>query len=103
MRIARLVFLSVLASGISPIALADAVEEVKTPAEATHSSSTAMPMMQGQRGHIPMMGNPQGGGMPMMKMMQERQAMMQAHMKKMETHLANIEALLKQLVELNRK
>ncbi len=51
---------------------------------------------------MPMMG---GGmeGMPMMKMMQERQAMMQAHMMKMETHMANIEALLQQLVELQKK
>jgi len=43
------------------------------------------------------------GGMPMMKKMQGKQAMMQAHMSKMETHLANIEALLKQLVELQQK
>ncbi len=38
------------------------------------------------------------GNMPMMEMMQGKQAMMQAHMVKMEVHLANIEALLQQLV-----
>ena len=43
------------------------------------------------------------GGMPMMQMMQEKQAMMKQHMTTMETHLANIEALLKQLVELQQK
>jgi len=42
-------------------------------------------------------------GMPMMKMMQKKQAMMQNHMTTMETHLANIEALLKQLVELQQR
>ena len=48
---------------------------------------------------------PEGGmgGMPMMKMMQEKQAMMKNHMTTMETHLANIETLLKQLVELQQK
>ena len=61
-----------------------------------------MPMMQGQPGGMPMMQG-QPGGMPMMQMMQERHAMMQAHMTKMETHMANIEALLQQLVELQKK
>ncbi|OGT88126.1 MAG: hypothetical protein A2286_03640 [Gammaproteobacteria bacterium RIFOXYA12_FULL_61_12] len=53
---------------------------------------------------MPMMGNPQGGGMPcMMQRMQQGQAMMPQHMQNMETRLANIEALLKELVELQKK
>ena len=75
--------------------------------EAGASTSTKMPMASGQ---MPMMGNQpgnmpmtQGQGMPMMQMMQERHAMMQAHMQKMETHMANIEALLEQLVELQKR
>jgi len=45
-----------------------------------------------------MMGDGKGG-MPMMEMMKNKQAMMQAHMIKIEAHLANIEALLQQLVD----
>ena len=59
-----------------------------------------MPMMQG--GGMPMMGGNMGH-MPMMQMMQQRHVMMQAHMQRMETHMANIEALLEQLVELQKK
>ncbi len=53
-------------------------------------------------GNMPMMGG-MNGEMPMMKMMEERQAMMQEHMKKMETSMGNIESLLQQLVELQKK
>ena len=63
-----------------------------------------MPMMVGgnQGGMMPMMMGSNQGGMPMMKMMQQKQAMMKNHMKIMETRLANIEALLQQLVELQK-
>ena len=66
-----------------------------------------MPMNRGQR---PMMGRGQGNRMgggkmghmnPQMK--QQMMAMKQAHMKKMENHLANIEALLRELVEMQKK
>lgn len=90
-----------------------------------------MPMMRGPQGNIPMMvnqqrgmqmpmmGRPQGN-MPMMgsqqkrmsmkqfkkmnkrKMRQQKQAKKEQQRKKMETHLANIEALLKELVELQK-
>ena len=65
-------------------------------------TSGQKPMMSNQQGDMPMMGGNMDS-MPMMKMMQERHAMMQAHMVKMETHMANIEALLGQLVELQKK
>ena len=51
-------------------------------------------------------GNCMGGrhmGMMNPKMMQQKMAMKQAHMKKMEAHLANIEALLRELVEMQKK
>jgi len=54
------------------------------------------------------MGQPGGGMMPMggqpggMGMMMDPAAM-QEHMKRMEAHLASMEALLRQLVELQQK
>lgn len=66
------------------------------------SQQGGMPMMQGQHGGMPMMQGQQGG-MPMMQMMQQRHAMMDEHMRKMEVQLSNIESLLKQLVELQKK
>ncbi len=75
---------------------------------------TQRPMGTGQmpmnRGEMPMMGRGQGNRMgrgkmghmnPQMK--QQMMAMKQAHMKKMENHLANIEALLRELVEMQKK
>ena len=72
-----------------------------------------MPMMNSGQGQAPMMGmNARQGKMPMMNMtaeqgkipvmMQKQQGIMQAHMKKMEEHSANIEALLRELVELQK-
>ena len=49
-----------------------------------------------------MMGG-NGSGMPMMQMMKEKHAAMQAHMKIVETRLENIEGLLQQLVDLQKK
>ena len=79
-----------------------------------------MPMMGGNAGQMPMMQYPQGqnqaapgqpGQMPMYQygymmnpqMMQYMVGMNQQHMQVMEQRLANIEALLKQLVELQKK
>ncbi len=80
----------VLASGTSLVAYADSDHDGQAHDMASRSMAEKMP----EKGME---------GMPMMKMMQARQAMMQAHMSKMETHLANIEALLQQLVELQQK
>jgi hypothetical protein len=62
----------------------------------------AMPCMQGQPGMMrpgmmPMGGQPCGMGMMM------NPAMMQEQMQRVEAHLANIEALLRQLVELQEE
>jgi hypothetical protein len=67
-----------------------------------------MPMMGARRGGMPMAGNQQDcvpgpGAMPGIQMMQERQAMMEEHRQIMEGHLANIEALLVQLLEAQKK
>jgi hypothetical protein len=61
-----------------------------------------MPCMQGQPGMMrpgmmPMGGQPGGMGMTMSP------AMMQERMQRVEAHLANIEALLRQLVELQEE
>lgn len=57
----------------------------------------------------PMMGRGQGNrmggrhmGMMNPQMKQQMMAMKQAHMRKMEGHLANIEALLRELVEMQK-
>ena len=116
MSITKNITLALLAAMVSFSALADSghhddEKAVKISAETpvaggqmpmTQGQQGGMPMMQGQSGGMPMMQG-QPGGMPMMQMMQERHAMMQAHMTKMETHMANIEALLQQLVELQKK
>jgi hypothetical protein len=77
-------------------------------AETSQTSTAGGPMsgMMGQQGQMPMKNRMMNGperGMPMMQMMQQKQAMMQEHVKNTERHLANIEALLKQLVELQKK
>jgi hypothetical protein len=91
--------------------------------QAVANQAQQMPMPNGMQG-MPSMNNAKNGtsmmnmgkanaqhGMngDMMKMMQQKQAMMQkkqammqAHMQKMETHTANIEALLKELVILQK-
>lgn len=64
-----------------------------------------MPMQGGQPGMGMMPGMMQGGkGMGMMnpEHMQKMMAMKQEHMQKMEQHMANMEALLKELVELQK-
>jgi hypothetical protein len=61
-----------------------------------HNPDYPMPGNQGM-----MRGN--GGGMPMMQMMKEKHAAMQAHIKIVETRLENIEGLLQQLVDLQKK
>jgi len=63
-----------------------------------------MPMMGGgPRGGMPMMGGGPRGGMPMMQMMERKQAMMRQHMQTVEQRLGNIEALLRELVELQKR
>ncbi len=61
-----------------------------------------MPMMYGQQGQMPMMYGQQGQT-PWMQMMQHRQAVMDEHIKRMEAHMTNIESLLQQLVELQKR
>lgn len=61
----------------------------------------AMPMMgRGPRGGMPMMGGGPRGGMGMM---QQKQAMMRQHMQTVEQRLGNIEALLRELVSLQKR
>ena len=64
-----------------------------------------MPMMDNQQGNMPMMGNRQGS-MPMMgnrhEMMQAMMSTKHQHMQQMENHLANIEALLRELVAIQK-
>lgn len=97
MKMVKMVVISTLVSAVSLTAMASPTGET----EIEGYGPGSMPMMQGQGG-MPMMRGQQGN-MPMMNMMREKQAMMQTHMKTMETRLANIEALLQQLVELQKK
>jgi len=114
--ISKVMTMAVLAVSVPLSAMADTGQHPEESQTDTTSqmpmTSGQNPMMSNQQGNMPMMSNQQGnmpmmGGnmdsMPMMKMMQERHAMMQAHMVRMETHMANIEALLGQLVELQKK
>ena len=55
----------------------------------------------GPPGRMGMMGG-DGSNMPMMGMMQQRHAEMQAHRQTMEKHMARIEALLQELVNLQK-
>ena len=58
-----------------------------------------MGMMSGKQGGMGMMGGSKGN---MSNMMQEKQAEMKQHMQTMETKLGNIEALLQELVDLQK-
>lgn len=112
MKLLNAMMITTLVTAVSLSAVAEMGHDVAKATETAPSQMPAasghMPMMGGQpgemkgQGNMPMMA---GGmeGMPMMKMMQERHAVMQAHMVKMETHMANVEALLTQLVELQKK
>ena len=106
MHLKRATMITILMMSVSVSVMADSghsKEEIKTgTATQMPMASEQMPMKGDQPGTMPMMGGNMGN-MPMMQMMQKRHAMMQAHMLKMETHMANIEALLGQLVELQKK
>jgi hypothetical protein len=58
-------------------------------------------MMGGKHSGMSMMGG-NNGDMAKMEMMQEKQAKMKQHMQSMETKLGNIEALLQELVDLQK-
>jgi hypothetical protein len=60
-----------------------------------------MPMMQHSMMHGSAGGGHDGGGMSQQDMVQRRN-MMKKHMERMEQRLANIEALLGELVELQK-
>lgn len=92
--------LPVLAALTLSIALLAAPLGTALGQEAGTSETPPMPMMPGRPG---------GRGMMNPEMMKQRQEMMRQHMTKMEEqtakmveHLANIEALLRELVELNK-
>lgn len=92
------------------LSLSGIAEEATTSTPATRDSTPkmnapggGMPMDQGQQTQMPMMMGPKGMMSP--EMMKKRRQMMQQHrqhQQTMEQHLANIEALLKQLVELQK-
>ena len=94
MKIVKLIAVPTLATTVALAVLASASEQVKPSSEVEGSPAT-----------MPMMGAQQGGMMTpqMMQKMQNRMAMQRQHMQTMETHLANIEALLRQLVELQKQ
>lgn len=96
MKLLNLMTATALATTISFSAMAETEHH---PEEAAESASAKMPMGGGQ---MPMMGAQQGGMMNP-QMMQNMMAMRQKHMQTMETRLANIEALLRQLVELQKQ
>jgi len=102
MNIVKAIAISTLVSTVI-FATSVAFSEESKPAKSVEGTPPAMPhMMYGQPGHMPMMEGKQGQ-MSYMQMMQQRHAAADEHMKRMETHMANIEALLKQLVELQKK
>lgn len=104
MKLIKMSTAAMLASIISISAVADENHhpgEDQAAASQMPAAGGQMPKMNQQGPMAGMMG--QQGQMPMMQMMHQKQAMMQEHMKKTEGHLANIEALLKQLVELQKK
>lgn len=82
-------------------ATAPPVSEANGPKPMTQQQPGDGPMMQNQQGGMPMRGGPRGRMHP--QMMQQMMTMRQQHMQTMETRLANIEALLQQLVELQKQ
>jgi len=91
MNILNMIAVSTVATIISFSAFADQNHKLQAPCKSDRNTTQTMPMMGGNQ-----------NGMSMMQHMQQRQAMMQVHMVKMETHMENIDASLKQLVELSK-
>jgi len=111
MKILKVTSAGALATMLSLSAIADSKHHPEGAAESPSASMPmaggTMPMAPGQggmmgKGAMPMM-DPQQGGMMNPQMMKNMMAMRQKHMQTMETHLANIEALLRQLVELQKQ
>lgn len=92
MKVVKTISIAMFVSTISLTALADSGHHDD------EGSKSSIPEKAYVNNQMPMMGK----DMPMMEMMQQRHAMMDTHMKKMETHMANVEALLEQLVELQK-
>jgi len=100
MNIKKTLFASIMVLSLSPPSFADNSDtQAASPQPNPEMNMPGQHMMGGHQGGMPMMGGPQGRGMPMMNMMQQKQA----HMQRMETHLGNIEALLRELVALQKK
>lgn len=103
----KLVMISALISIISMSAFAEMPtmgnQQGNMPMMGNQQSN--MPMMGNQQGNMPMMGNQQGN-MPMMgnrqAMMHSMMSMKQQHMYQMQNRLANIEALLRELVAIQK-
>lgn len=110
MKIVKIVTAATVVGALSLTTVAQA--DTTAHAENMPMGSGQMPMYVGQmpmnprqmpmhRRHMPM-GCDHGGVMnPQIK--QQMMANKQAHMKKMENHLSNIEALLRELVEMQKK
>ncbi len=102
MNIVKMIAISTLASTVALTSSAAISGEAKSAGDAKTAYPTGQHMMYGQPGHMPMMDGTQSQ-MPYIQMMQQRHAIADEHMQRMEKHMANIEALLKQLVELQKK
>lgn len=100
MKIIQAVAVTFFVTTVSFGAMADSDNHPKKDMSGKNTSmpmtSGAMPMGQG--------GMMKGGGMRMMdpEKMKQRQEMMKVHMKTMEQHQANIEALLRELVAIQK-
>ena len=101
MKIAYLTLVAVLTTGMTCSAFAAESDQPATQAEGTASAPQSMPMPACQRDGMGMMQGHHHGKMNP-QMMQQNMLAMREHMTTVDQHLANIEALLKELVQLQK-
>ena len=102
MNVLKTIVISTLVSTVTLVSSAAISGDAKTGNDANNASPNSQHMMYSKPCYKPMMEG-EKGQMPYMQMMQQRHAAADEHMKRMEAHMDKVEALLKQLVELQKK
>ena len=102
MSVVKTIAVSTLVSAVALLSSVAISGDMKSANDTNSAPPNSQHMMYGKPCYKPMMEG-EKGQMPYMQMMQQRHAAADEHMKRMEAHMDRVEALLKQLVELQKK
>lgn len=97
MNVLKTIVISTLVTAVTLVSTTAISGDAKTANNANNAPPNSQHMMYGKPCYKPMMEGEKG------QMMQQRHAAADEHMKRMEAHMDRVEALLKQLVELQKK